>query len=191
MAPTHFTPVETRSHLRWLLRYFLEQPIQHELPLTTHPGLFVGSCLPDLLGARRIDGLELCISEVLTRYHQGMALEILGLPTDPLLPADNEAIRRAGAARIVAASSAAFAAPPAMAGKRRLVIRAKRAAIRLAREAKIALADMTWALRVSPRTVRRLFAAGSDPEDVLIVRRRLSLEDRAQGASRLMPRKQR
>jgi len=62
-ASSHIRPVKNRSHMRWLLRYLLEQAAKHGMP--GHPALWVGSCLPDLVGARIIEGLTLCISMVL------------------------------------------------------------------------------------------------------------------------------
>ena len=45
-APSHIRAVESRAHMRSLLRYLLEQPLHHGMP--GHPALWVGSCLPEL-----------------------------------------------------------------------------------------------------------------------------------------------
>ena len=174
--------VTNRWHLKKLLEYFLDQPRHHGLPFGMHHGLFVGSCLPDLLGARRVDGLRLCISRVLPRYQPAMALEMARLPTAPLVPADDGTLRRLGAAGIVAASSAAFASPPDLGGKSPPVVRARRVAVKLARAAGLCTANLAVALCMTPRAVQRLAVGPTDSDDLLVVRRRIALEVRARVA---------
>ena len=49
--------VRDRSHMLWLVRYFLTQLPHHRLP--GDPALYSGSCFQDLIGARVIDGFAL------------------------------------------------------------------------------------------------------------------------------------
>jgi len=87
-ASSHIRPVKNRSHMRWLLRYLLEQAAKHGMP--GHPALWVGSCLPDLVGARIIEGLTLCISMVLPDYNVARALRIVDVAASEVPPATQE-----------------------------------------------------------------------------------------------------
>jgi hypothetical protein len=154
LAASHIRLVETRAHMRWLLRYLLEQPKAHGMP--AHPALWVGSCLPDLVGARVIEGLSLCVSRALPEYTDAVALRIAGLPGSRVPPADRAALASRGAAGLCRATAASLAAHPALAtcpgarlGRRVFGQLASLAAVPPAEVARVLgrSPDTTWRLR--------------------------------------------
>lgn len=179
-APSFIRKVESRAHLRYLLRYFLAQPVKHKVP--GPPALWVGSCLPDLIGARLVPGLTPCIARVLPELTPGMALRILDLP--PVEPAGRDAIRAAGAVRLREATSAALALDPELAGKRRRVVQARRAVLCLARWAGIPAVEVAWALGVSARTLRNLVKVEAERDLMRAICVRLALEDTVRSGAR-------
>ena len=180
IAPGHCKMVETRSHMRWLLRYLLEQPTRHGMP--GHPACWVGSCFADLAGARSIEGLSLRIEEALPEYSLGMALNILRLPGATVAPADRTQLRAAGAHRLTAVAAAAFGAGPSLQGNTSAARTGRRAVVQLAHRVGIPCGDVTDALNKSPRTVWRLRRPELPYETLLIPARRLTLETMVQRA---------
>ena len=177
LDPAHVRPVEDRAHLAWLVTYLLGQPEKHGLP--THPALWTGSCFPDLVGARRLfPGLAGRLAEQLPRFRLREAFAHLGLSVEPLMPADDTAVRIAGATRIVAAAGSALAAGPDLSGKAAERVLARRAATIVAAQAGLATAELAWALGQPPRSVRRLAEDAVEPALLSAVRLRISLEDR-------------
>ena len=83
--PARIRPVNDRRHMENVLGYVLTQPDHHGLPI--HSALWTGGCLPDLVGARFIPGLDLRITAALPRFRKSEALHKVGLPSRPLLPA--------------------------------------------------------------------------------------------------------
>jgi len=174
--PAHIRPVETRSHLRSLVPYLLTQVEHHGLD--EHPALYTGSCFPDLIGARLVEGLDVPtrLREALPRFRLRAAYESVGLPPATLRPLSDTLVRAAGAARIVAASSAAFAAPELLSGRAAVIARARRCAAQLGHEVGLAAKEIAWALSVTPRAVRRLRAPALPATDLRAARIRLALE---------------
>ena len=179
VEPARIRPVETRSHLRWLLRYVLTQAPHHGLP--EHPALWSGSCFQDLVGARHIDGFRLCAARVLPRLRLREVLGIVGLPPAPIEPATDDEVRAAGAARLASAGAAALCVDPELAGRPAPVVQARRAIVQLGARARIPTSELAWALRVSQRTAQRL-ASPAVPDDALrAIAVRLHLERRVLG----------
>ena len=172
---TRVRPVESRAHLQWLVRYVLGQ-VQHH-GLDTHPALWSGSCLQDLVGARAVLRLRLRLSELLPRLRLRTVYEHAGLPHQELAPAPDHAVRLAGAARLAEAAAAALAVDPALQGNTAPTVQARQAACALAREAGMPLSEVAWALRITPRAARRLAWRGVDATVRSAVRLRLALED--------------
>lgn len=181
-APSFIRTVKSRAYLRYLLRYFLEQPVKHKVP--GPPALWVGSCLPDLIGARIVPGLTPCIARVLPELTPGMAVGILDLPASALEPAGRDTIRAAGAVRLREAASAALALDPALPGKRRRVVQARRAVLCLARWAGIPAGEVAWALGVSARTLRNLVKVDAERDLMRAICVRLALEDTVRSGAR-------
>jgi hypothetical protein len=183
LAPSHFASVDTRSHMRWLLRYMLEQPQKHGMP--GHPALWVGSCLPDLVGARIIDGLSLRIEQALPDYSHGMALRILGLPGKQVAPAGREVLRAAGAHRLKLAAAATLGVGPSLTGNTPAALLARRAVLQLAERVGIRPAEVAAALGRSPGTIWRLRRVEVEPAVLQAIARRVTLENLVQqGQSR-------
>ncbi len=179
LHPTYVRPIESRRHMRTLLDYILRQPGKHDLPV--HPALWEGSCLLDLVGARRLPGVRLRISEALPRTTQSDALAAVGLSRAPLVAVSLEELRRLGPSRLLAAAAAASGAPPTLQGITRCEARARQAACRLAREAGIPLSELAWHMDITPRACRRLVARPLDEDLCEVVLRRLALEQRVRG----------
>ena len=181
LDPAHLRPVEDRTHLSWLVTYLLGQPDKHRLP--GHPALWTGSCFPDLVGARRLfPGIAGRLAAQLPRYRLRQAYEHLGLAPAPLVPADDEATRAAGASRILAAAGAVLAAGPDLSGKTAERVLARKAAAIVAGQCGIHSTELAWALGQPARSARRLAGDAVEPALLTAVRLRLSLEDRVRGS---------
>lgn len=148
--------VESRAHAEWLVRYVLTQVCHHGV--VEHPALRTGSCFQDLVGARALPGLHLRLAAALPRLAQDLPAQAVGLGGRTLAPADDDALRAAGGARLVSAAASFRAVDPALAGKAAAVVEARRAVAQLAREAGIANSEVAWALKLTPRAARRLTA---------------------------------
>lgn len=168
-------PVETRAHLKRLVRYVLTQPAHHGLP--THSALWTGSSFLDLAGTRWLPSMKARLKDALPRLRWGDLLQILGLPMDPLLPISPEAVASLGLARLVGATSAALNANPALEGRRSEVVLARRSVVYLAKECGIRSSDLQRALGWSQRSVERYFATPVPEAILTAVRRRLALEE--------------
>lgn len=173
--PTHIREVKGRSHLEGLVSYLVAQPVKHGL--SGHPALWSGSCLADLVGARRVSpGLSARVIEALPRYRLRAAHAAVGLPEAPLVPATDLQLRGAGATALVRAAGAALAVGPTLLAKAAPVVLARRAAVILAATVGMATEEVAWALGQPARSVRRLAEVPVDPAVLTTVRLRLSLE---------------
>lgn len=179
--------VESRAHLQSLVSYVLGQPARHNLAV--HPALWTGSCFLDLVGARWIPGLGLRLRDALPRLTRRTVRGAVGLDDRPIAPADDEALRVAGVARIVAATAAAHAVPESLPGKSAPIVTARRAAVQLARAAHIGPTDIAWALGIPTRAVRRLGSPPAPAELLDATRLRLALVEFLQGAPGAGPRR--
>jgi hypothetical protein len=178
LDPSRIQPVNGRAHLQNFVRYVLDQPRHHGLPV--HPALWCGSCFPDLIGARFVHGLQLRVRDVLPRFRLRDAYRAVGLPTAPLAPLADPEIRRAGAGRLVDAAAACLCVAPPLSGNRTTVTLARAAVARTARAAGIFTPEVAYALRVSLSAVSRLSRRPLDDRIVTGVRLRLALEDSVQ-----------
>jgi hypothetical protein len=174
LETAHFRPVENRGHLETLVRYVLNQPAHHGLP--GHPALWTGSSFPDLARARVLPELRLRLHDVLPRFDLARISEAVGLPREEITPLSLPDVRLAGATPLASAAAAALAARPALATREAPAGIARVAVARLARDAGIPLPDVANALRVWPRSVRRLAVRPVPAATLLAVRRRLTLE---------------
>ncbi len=180
LDPARISAVETRAHLQWLVRYVLTQPAHHGL--TAAPALWSGSCFQNLVGARQVPGLTLQITKALPRLTQRELHKLVDLPPAKLKPATNNAVRTAGAARLVAAAGASLAVGPTLEGNKSAVVQARRAAAQLAAAAQIPATEVAWALGATPRAARRLKQPAVPATTIKALRLRLALEDRVRGS---------
>jgi REP element-mobilizing transposase RayT len=173
-------PIEGRSHMQSVFGYVLRQPAHHGLPV--HPALWSGSCLPDLVGARQVEGMRLCLREVMPRVTVGDVFTAVGLPRTRLESAGRDRLVAVGAHEVVRVASGALGVVPPLDTQEPDVVRAKRAASVLAREAGLSLQQVADAAGISARTARRL-SLEPLPENLRqVVMRRFTLEQRAQRA---------
>jgi hypothetical protein len=174
-APSYIKIVDSRSYMRWLLRYVLEQPRHHGMP--GHPALWVGACLPELVGARLVGGLALQVKRALPEFTAGMALRLVGLDGASVLPANLDTLRAAGLPRLQRALAATLATPPSLGGLQPTALLARRMLAHLAREVEIPSAEVARSLGRSPETTWRLCQGTVDPELRFAVARRVALEN--------------
>jgi hypothetical protein len=171
-------PVEDRHHMEWLANeYILRQPVKHGL--STHPALWTGSCFPDLVGARLLPGLDLCLEKALPRWRQRAAYRAVGLPTVKLAPAADDSVRRLGAARIVSAAASAMGVPQSSTARGDGEVASRRCAAVLASGVGIRTAEIAWALGVTPQATNRLVDRAVPPKHLRATRLRLALEEAA------------
>ncbi len=185
LEPARVRSVQSRAHLRWLLRYLLTQCQHHGLQ--EHDALYSGGCFQDLVGARLVDGLDLQIRALLPRFRLRDAFLAVGLPPRQLSPADAASVRAAGSARLAAAAAHATAADPRLRGSHATVVRARRAAAQLGRQAGMSSGDLAEVLHVSLRSVQDYAAACPHGATVRAVRVRLALENLIAAAGRTGP----
>ena len=179
--PTYLKPVETRSHMNWLVEYLLGQVGHHGL--AEHPAIYSGSCFQDLVGARDLVGLQLQLQRALPRFQLAQAWNAAKLPTRGVKPAGNDLIRAAGASSLCAAAAAACCTDPDLKGNRSHIVRARTVATSVGRGAGIPAGELAYALGITRRAVRRSAALPVDAGLVSAVRMRLAIELRvARGA---------
>jgi hypothetical protein len=180
LKPSHLEPVGTRSYLRWLVDYILRQPAKHGL--FVHPALWTGSCFQDLVGARLLPGYDpRGLLEELPRFRLRQAYEIVGLSPVKLAPVDDEALRRAGAARLVELAAGVYAVGPELkgGGRAREIIEARALAARAGYTAGLPTSEMARYLGLQARTIRHLARRSDNDRGLDALRRRLALEERA------------
>lgn len=167
-------PVTGRSHLLWLVRYFLLQVEKHGLD--EQPALWMGSCFQDMIGARCMIPIWPRLRDVLPRFHLEQAIDIVGLPRRPT-PASDSLIFHLGAVRLVEAVCVSQLTGPRQSDRSEPAIRARCIACRLARAAGLPLSEVSRCLGISERTARRCANSPVNPTAVLAVRIRLALEE--------------
>jgi hypothetical protein len=108
VEPARIRPVDGRPHLESLVSYVLTQTWRHKIAV--HPAAWRGSCLADLVGARKLQGFDpSAISGALPRWDiEERALSAVGLGNAPLDSVTDEQIRSLGAAALWSASAAAI-----------------------------------------------------------------------------------
>jgi len=168
-------PVKTRAHLRWLVKYLLEQVIHHNIDV--HPALWSGSCFQDLVGARMVDGLQLCTFEALPRLALAEVCKRVGVTKVQIAPASDQQIRRAGPFRLVSAVSSVLALDLQLKGKTRPVVLGRRTVVKIAQLVGMNLMEVAWALCITDRAVRKISKLPVEQSIVRAARIRLSLED--------------
>jgi hypothetical protein len=153
-----------------LLGYTLGQSAKHQLP--GHPALYEGSSLPDLVGARRLEGFDpATIHKLLPRFSVSEALRAVRLPEMARPSAD--AARALGATAIAEASERAYAAD--LGARDPAALAARRAAVAVQQEVGIPATETAFALGISQRAANRL-RGRVGPADGEVLWRRLGLD---------------
>ncbi len=165
-------PVKSRSHAEWLVEYCANQTTKHGLP--DDPALYSGSCVQDLVGARRI--VDLCVPELVPRFRIEVLLRTLGLPPRPIAPVGKATIRRLGAARVVDAAACAVALVD-LSGRELSAAAARRVVVQLCDRAGIARREISHALALSARSVRLIASFDLDVPLARAVCVRLAMEE--------------
>jgi hypothetical protein len=177
--------VEGTKHQASLLRYILQQPSHHDVEV--HDALWTGSCFLDLAGARIIDGLRLQIWDLLPNVSRSIIYQHVGLPGHSIEPVSLAEIRVLGAARLVAAASAALAADPLLSGRTKLERRGRGLAVELGQRAGIRPSEMRWALNLPRTNYHRALQEAVEETEMLAVRKRLALEEAVVKAGKGVP----
>jgi hypothetical protein len=185
MEPCRTREVDGRSHLQNLVPYVLTQTVHHHIPV--HPAPWRGSCLADLVGARRLPGFDPgAIARALPRWDvEERALSAAGLGNAPLEPASDEQLRALGPAAVWKAAAAAVGRV-GLEGNERSEVAARVAYAHLAKDWKEArnaagLSEAGWS-RLTQRT--------PDPGLIEAIRRRVALDERVRAvvsAQRALP----
>ncbi len=176
LDPPWVRPFLSRAHLQEAFEYQLKQNKHHGLG--AHAATWSANCFVDLVGARHLPELDnrARLSEALPRYRMRNAFTALGLPPQPLVPADEELVRAVGVARLAKAAAAACCAPPDMEGRGERAFTARTCVGVLSHEAGFSTRDLIRTLDVSAPTARRLVRARVDERYLEAVRVRLALE---------------
>ncbi|MES2640320.1 MAG: hypothetical protein V4850_12580 [Myxococcota bacterium] len=169
------TPVNSRPHMVELLRYVLTQSEHHGLAAPA--ALWSGSCFPDLVGARVIEGWRYNIREALPRFRRRDAYVAVGLPAEPLEPVSIARVRELGAWRLAEAAAGAVGVGPTLIGRAAPVVAARRVVVQLGLHAGIGPSEIGAALELTRWGVSRLGAGPSPAAEVRATRLRLALED--------------
>jgi hypothetical protein len=174
LAPSYIKPVTTRAHMRWLLKYMLEQPREHGM--SGHPALWVGSCLPDLVGARAVPGLDLCIERAMPDFSQAAATSLVGLSAGRIEAADHAVLRAVGAMGLRDATAASLAVPSALDGATPADILGRRAFAQLAKRVGLHRSEVVNALGINPKSMWRLARPPVEQKLLDAIARRVTLE---------------
>lgn len=182
-ASARFTPpfvreVESRNHLLTLVRYCLTQFEHHGLAESARTA--TGSCFPDLVGARRVPGLELGLRRALPRFQLREAYAAVGLAAE-LVPAPDAALRGLGARGLAEVVAATFGLGPGLEGNQPGPRLARRVVVQLASGAGIARAEVAAALGITPTAAARIAARPVPEADLRAVRLHAALRA-AEGA---------
>ena len=168
LEPARVRPVADRAHLRRLIGYVAGQPRHHGA------GSWAGTCLPDLIDARRIGFDPGRLSAQLPRESLGaLALEGAGFGVSAIAPAGDALVRTQGAVRGYHAALAA-AGLAERAGRTPLRVAVDRGWRHLAEEA--GLRDARDAAAISLRTWQRLAGEPVDAAWVQTIRRSVAFE---------------
>lgn len=182
--PPHVKPVGERAYLLSLVRYVLRQTEHHQVGGGAVPlALWTGSCVQDLLGVRLLPGFDTgpLVSE-LPRLNQREVLELVGLPRERIEPATDEALARAGPGCVVELAAGVHVVGPVLAGRSEAAVRARALAAHVAHRVGVSTRSLARLLGVQLRAVEYLVRRAVDPREVLVLRRRLTLEERAAGS---------
>jgi hypothetical protein len=175
----HVKLIGSQDYLKNAVRYVLSQTEHHQLTGTC-ASLWTGSAFLDLVGARLLEGFDpTALRQELPRLRGRDLYEAVGLAPMELVPADDAALVRAGAAGLVELAAAVFAVGPELSDRSDLTVKARVLAARLARELKVATEHVAHFLGVAPRSARRLSRQPVEQRAFEALRRRLALEARA------------
>jgi hypothetical protein len=181
IEPVWREPVEGKRHARALVKYFLEQGPHHDLPV--HPALWGGSAFQDLMGARVLPGLHLRLWEVLPDLRLPEIQRMVGLDSQPIIPATNEQIQGFGIARLVDAAASAAAVGPGVTGRTKSTAAVKRVIADIARQADFSNKIIAAQLQLTERGARWLRLQPGDEPLAEATRIRLALEERVRSTS--------
>lgn len=176
LSPGQRSMVPDTEHLAWLLERLLGLPRRDGLP--GHPALWAGSCFTDLVGARALGPPPLVFADMLPGVLPAAAHRAVGLDPAPLVPFDDRHLLLAGPGRLLAASAAALAADPDLAGRAAPVVAARLAVAHLGAASGLPTRPLADALGLTTHGIRRLQRLPPDPDALQAVRLRLALEER-------------
>lgn len=168
----YMRPVETRTHMNSLVAYCLNQFPHHGL--ADDPATATGSCFPDLIGARRLPGMNLQIATALPRFRQRDAYEAVGLAAE-VVPAEDAELRHLGAARLAELVAETLGVGPGFVGNGASIATARRVAARLALDVGFRPRDIAEPLAITAIAAARLAIRPVEEADLRAVRKRVAL----------------
>lgn len=175
----HVKLIRTQDHLKNVFPYVLSQTDHHELT-GSNAALWTGSAFVDLIGARLLEGFDpTALRQELPRLRGRDLYEAVGLEPTKLVPADDAALVRAGAAGLADLATAVYAVGPELTDRSAPTVKARILAAHAARTLKVATDHVAQFLGVTPRSARRLAEQPVEPRALEALRLRLALEQRA------------
>lgn len=171
----HIVPIESRIHMHRELMYMLRQPSHHKLK--GHEALWRGSCFPDLVGARYVEGLQLQVEKALPRFNVGQILGAMGVQKKHIIPLENAEIKGVGLSRFIDCAIDALCAPSPLSGKSYQTIGARAAVCQLAHAAGFKPAEVADSLNISRQSFYSALKRTVASEAIQSIRVRLNLEN--------------
>ena len=169
LAPARIRPVESRFHMEVLVSYILRQTVRHHIDL--RPGAWAGSCLADLLGARRLPGFDRQVLwKVLPRISMERLLREVGLKEMPTSVDPG----RFGPKNLLRIVAEALAIEPT--GRHRDAVEARAAFAVCMRESGMPVSCTADVLEIPLRTAQYLKKRGVSKSTEEVIHRRLALE---------------
>lgn len=169
---THFQEVAHRRHLVRLVGYVLTQTEHHGLGQPAAG--WQGSCLADLIGARRLRGFDPgALAAHLPRMSPSQVLAEVGLAERDLVEPDLAGV---GLNDLLAAAARAVGRP-ALVGRSPEVLEGKHAVVSLALRVGWQPRHLAPLLQVHVRSVQRLAHHPADPRVAAAIRRQLALSE--------------
>ena len=177
LQPTFVKPVESRSHLKSLVPYILDQTTHHGLTTAAHPATWPGSAFLDLVGARigTTFGPE-PLREALPRLTRDEVWAAVKLPH--VDPADDTLLARAGFEALAEACCGALGLVD-LRSRSYAGVRGRRALVRLA--AHLGFPGVLDRLELPSRTARRHASSDADPVLEAAVRMWVAIHSAAGG----------
>jgi REP element-mobilizing transposase RayT len=170
-----FRPVKDRQHLLALVRYVLDQERHHGI--VSAPALSSGSCAADLLGYRRLPGLDLQLWTALPRFQPASVAALVNLHPRDLDPLKLEEVRGLSPRQILDAAAFVTGADTGLGSRTEEAARARLGALHLGMKAGFSGSELANAMSLSRQGLWGAARRSPDPMDLQAILRRLAVEE--------------